>query len=109
MNVAVHWLSVVVDTTDARRSAEFYRRLLDLRYRVGDEPPPVGEPDPAGADWLMLEQPDGGVRIGFQQVATLARSTWPDAAVPQQLHLDFEVPVGQLADARAKASWLPGT
>src|SRR5215204_1711813 len=36
---------VVVDCTDARAVAEFYRRLLGLRYRPGDEPPAAGEPD----------------------------------------------------------------
>jgi hypothetical protein len=40
---------VVLDTTDARALAEFYRRLLGvLEYRAGDEPPAPGEPDPAG-------------------------------------------------------------
>lgn len=43
-------LQVVLDTTDARALAEFYRRLLGLWYRPGDEPPPPGEPDPAGQD-----------------------------------------------------------
>ncbi|GGM11617.1 hypothetical protein GCM10010102_04180 [Promicromonospora citrea] len=36
--------SVVLDTTDARALAEFYRRLLGLGYREGDAPPPDGEP-----------------------------------------------------------------
>jgi hypothetical protein len=38
----------VLDTEDVRGLAEFYRLLLGLRYRPGDEPPPDGEPDPAG-------------------------------------------------------------
>ncbi len=29
---------VVLDTTDARRLAEFYREFLGFRYRPGDEP-----------------------------------------------------------------------
>ncbi len=36
--------SVVLDTTDARGLAEFYRELLGLAYRPGDERPPAGEP-----------------------------------------------------------------
>jgi hypothetical protein len=82
-------VSVVLDTTDARTLAEFYRALLGWTYRTGDEPPPVGEPDPNGADWLVLNGP--GVRLAFQQVAELPRATWPDPAVPQQLHLDMSV------------------
>lgn len=84
-------LSVVLDTTDARALAEFYRELLGYTYRAGDEAPPSGEPDPAGQDWLVLRNPRGSGRIAFQQVDELKRSTWPDAAVPQQLHLDLSV------------------
>src|SRR5690349_16424329 len=40
---------VVLDTTDARQLAEFYREMFGLHYREGDEPPPAGEPD---RDWL---------------------------------------------------------
>jgi hypothetical protein len=36
------FVQVVLDTTDARRLAEFYRELLDFHYRDGDEPPPAG-------------------------------------------------------------------
>ena len=31
-------MHTVLDTTDARGLAEFYRELLGLRYRAGDEP-----------------------------------------------------------------------
>ncbi|HEY0188914.1 MAG TPA: VOC family protein [Cellulomonas sp.] len=84
----------VLDSTDARGLAEFYRRLLGLRYRAGDEPPPPGEPDPRGADWLVLVGPGGqhGHSLAFQQVAVLPAATWPDHGVPQQLHLDLTVP-----------------
>jgi len=82
---------VVLDTTDARRLAEFYRELFGLAYRPGDEPPGPGQPDERGADWLVLRNP-GGVPLAFQQVAVLPPSTWPDAGVPQQLHLDATVP-----------------
>ena len=36
---------VVLDTTDVRTLAEFYRQLLGFAYRPGDEPPPAGEDD----------------------------------------------------------------
>jgi catechol 2,3-dioxygenase-like lactoylglutathione lyase family enzyme len=90
----------VLDTTDARGLAEFYRQLLGWAYRPGDEMPPPGEPDPDGADWLVLRNPAGGIGLGFQQVAELARSTWPDARVPQQLHLDLTVPDIPALDAQ---------
>lgn len=31
-------------------------------------------------------------RIAFEQVAALPSATWPEGPVPQQLHLDFQVP-----------------
>ncbi|GAB3096448.1 VOC family protein [Isoptericola nanjingensis] len=82
---------VVLDTTDARRLAEFYRELFGLAYRAGDEPPGPGQPDERGADWLVLRNP-GGVPLAFQQVPSLPPTTWPDDGVPQQLHLDATVP-----------------
>ena len=82
----------MLDTTDARCLAEFYRRLLGYDYRAGDEPPPDGEPDTAGRDWLVLVDLRGQVRLAFQQVAELPLPTWPDEGVAQQLHLDLSVP-----------------
>jgi len=82
----------VLDTTDPRRLAEFYRQLFGLRYRPGDEPPGPGQPDPKAQDWLILIIPDGGVALAFQKVSELAEATWPDGPVPQQVHLDSTVP-----------------
>lgn len=83
---------VVLDTTDARGLAEFYRQLLGLAYRAGDEPPGAGQTDERGSDWLVLHHPSGSPRIAFQQVSDLPESTWPEDEVPQQLHLDMTVP-----------------
>jgi hypothetical protein len=83
---------VVLDTTVARRLAEFYRELVGYRYRPGDEPPPAGEPDENGQDWLVLRDPDGSPAMAFQQVRELPRATWPEGPHPQQLHLDMTVP-----------------
>lgn len=100
---------VVLDSTDARRLAEFYRAFFGLAYRRGDEPPPPGEPDPNGADWLVLRT-DGDLSLAFQQVARLPRSTWPAADVPQQLHLDTTVPdVAALDRAHERALALGAT
>jgi Glyoxalase-like domain len=82
-----HLLQVVLDATDPRSLAEFYRQLLGFDYRPGDE-----TPDPDGDDWLVLRDADGRNRVAFQQVGGLPESTWPDAGVPQQLHLDLTVP-----------------
>jgi Glyoxalase-like domain len=91
---------VVLDTTDARALAEFYRQLLDLAYRPGDEPPAAGEPDPRGRDWLVLRDPGAAAGLAFQQVAEMAETTWPAGPVPQQLHLDLTVPTAADLDAQ---------
>jgi catechol 2,3-dioxygenase-like lactoylglutathione lyase family enzyme len=82
-------LHTAIDTTDARRLAEFYRQLLGLRYRAGDEPPADGSSD--DADWLVLVADDGTRRLAFQQVDRLEQTTWPDHDVPMQMHVDFAV------------------
>lgn len=95
---------IVLDTTDARALAEFYRQLLGFEYRPGYEPPPPGHDDVRGRDWLIVVHPSGSPQVGFQQVAALTPSTWPDHAVPQQLHLDLTVPNnGQLAAQHRRA------
>jgi catechol 2,3-dioxygenase-like lactoylglutathione lyase family enzyme len=82
-------LHTVLDTTNARELAEFYRQLLDLSYRPGDEPPADGETD--AGDWLVLVDADGVRKLAFQQVDELPRSTWPESEVPMQVHVDFTV------------------
>jgi catechol 2,3-dioxygenase-like lactoylglutathione lyase family enzyme len=91
MTVVPKLVQVVFDSTDARRTAEFWRQLLGLVYPPVHEPPPAGEDDPDGRDWLNLKDPDGTPRLAVQQVDTLPRTTWPDHEVPQQLHLDLMV------------------
>ncbi|MFI6507101.1 VOC family protein [Streptosporangium sp. NPDC050855] len=82
---------VVLDSTDARSLAEFYRSLLGLVYRPGDEPPEEGHADERGRDWLVLRTPDGAPQMAVQQVDRLPEVTWPEGGVPQQLHLDLTV------------------
>ena len=76
---------VVLDATDVRALAEFYRELFGLEYRPGDEP------EHGEQDWLVLRS-TSGVPLAFQQVEALPEVTWPEGPVPQQLHLDTTVP-----------------
>lgn len=102
-------VSVVVDAVDARRLGEFYRQLLGYEYRPGSEPPPPGEPDPAGDDWLVLRDPDRFFHVCIQHVDRLTPATWPDDTVPQQLHLDLDVAtVEQLEQQRERVLNLGG-
>ncbi|MEU2564505.1 VOC family protein [Streptomyces longispororuber] len=87
----IRLVQTVLDSTDARKLAEFYRSLLGLDYAEGDEPPPAGQPDERGRDWLVLRTPGGGPQLAFQQVERLRAPDWPDGPVPQQMHLDLSV------------------
>ena len=100
-----HLRAVVLDATDARALAEFYRQLLGYEYRAGDEAPPSGEPDPRGADWLVLRDASGGARLAVQNVADLPRPPGPTAQVPQQLHLDLTVADADALAASATGRW----
>ncbi len=98
-------LHTVIDTPDVRGLAEFCRRLLGLRYRAGDEPPPQGEPD--DADWLVLTRADESRVLAFQLEPELHRTTWPRPDVPMQMHLDLTVPdADALERQRARAEGL---
>jgi hypothetical protein len=80
----------VLDTTDVRGLAEFYRRLLGYRYRPGDES--------GDQDWLVLRAADGRMALAFQEVEELEPATWPEGQRPQQLHLDMTVPDAEALD-----------
>lgn len=82
-------LHTVLDATAPRELAEFYRRLLGLQYRAGDEPPTDGSPDEA--DWLVLTDAAGARRLAVQLVERLTPTTWPEPDVPMQLHVDYTV------------------
>jgi catechol 2,3-dioxygenase-like lactoylglutathione lyase family enzyme len=98
-------LHTVIDTTSPRELAEFYRELLGLQYRPGDEPPADGAPD--DADWLVLVDADEVRKLAFQQVDHLPRTTWPAHDVPMQLHLDLTVPsTAELQRQRERAQAL---
>ncbi|EST38147.1 hypothetical protein N566_09170 [Streptomycetaceae bacterium MP113-05] len=58
-------LQTVLDTTRPRELAEFYRQLLGMTYRPGDEPPADGAPD--AADWLVLRDAHGANRLAFAE------------------------------------------
>lgn len=83
-------MHTALDAVDSRGLAEFYRVLLGLRYRPGDEAPVDGSED--DASWLVLVDEDGNRQLAVQQVDVLTPSTWPSAEVPMQLHIDYAVP-----------------
>ena len=89
-------LHTVIDSTDPRMLAEFYRQLLGYVYRPGDEPTD-GRGSGASAeaevsDWLVLTDAIGNRKLAFQRVDRLEPTTWPATDIPMQMHLDLTVP-----------------
>jgi catechol 2,3-dioxygenase-like lactoylglutathione lyase family enzyme len=101
-------LHTAIDAADCRGLAEFYRELLGLHYREGEEPPTDGSPD--DADWLVLLDDAGARVVTVQQKPDTTPPTWPSERVPMQMHMDFTVPsVAALLRHRARAEELGGT
>lgn len=93
-------LQPVLDAREPRVLAEFYRELLGLAYRPGDEPPTEGSDDP---DWLVLVDGDRRV-LAVQGKPDLVPTTWPSERVPMQAHLDLTVAdSGELERHRERA------
>ncbi|CAN5172344.1 hypothetical protein BH09ACT12_BH09ACT12_24510 [soil metagenome] len=82
-------LHTAIDARGCRARGEFYRELLGLRYREGEEPPTDGSPD--DADWLVLLDDDGNRVLTIQEKKDTTPPTWPSEQVPMQMHLDFKV------------------
>jgi catechol 2,3-dioxygenase-like lactoylglutathione lyase family enzyme len=90
---------VIIDCPDPAALASFYSRLLGLpiTYR--------------SADFVVVAASDTTSGLAFQLAPGHQPPTWPDPAVPQQLHLD--IMVDDLAEAgpavlELGASRLPG-
>ena len=70
--------SVVLDTDDPRRLAEFYTALLGWEIESVND------------DWITITGGSAG-QMDFQLALNHKAPTWPDNEVPQQSHLDLEV------------------
>lgn len=98
-------IHTAIDARDCRALGEFYRQLLGLRYREGEEPPADGSPD--DADWLVLLDDEGNRVLTIQEKKDTTSPTWPSERVPMQMHMDFRVPtVEELERHRERAEAL---
>ncbi len=82
-------LHTAIDARDCRALAEFYRQLLGLHYREGEEPPTDGSLD--DADWLVLLDDNGARVVTIQEKRDTTPPTWPSEELPIQMHMDFKV------------------
>lgn len=91
----ITFADVVLDTDDPPRLAEFYATLLGWQIVRREE------------DWWTVEPPGGRLpRLSFQLALNHRPPSWPDNEVPQQYHLDLDVPTEELPAAVAYAQSL---
>jgi len=82
---------VAFDAPDHHALAGFYTALLDGEV-LGDD-----------SSWALIRTADGWY-LGFQPAPDHVRPTWPSQQLPQQLHLDLQVP--DVAEAARRAESL---
>jgi predicted enzyme related to lactoylglutathione lyase len=80
----------VLDTPDPAGLADFYAAVLGWSVLDRDD------------DWVTLGGPSGP-GLAFQLAPDLVPPTWPDPAVPQQVHLDLTVDDLDEAEAQVLA------
>ncbi|MCL7494613.1 VOC family protein [Streptomyces sp. MCA2] len=78
---------VALDCPDPRALADFYAEMLGRRVEAGGDD-----------EWVEVAGPDGRA-LAFQRVADYRPPQWPGQDVPQQLHLDFDVPRAKIDEA----------
>jgi len=86
--VNIRWTTTVLDCSDPVALADFYAALLGgARERIS-------------ADFHVVRS--GTAWLAAQRVHTYTAPSWPDAAVPKQMHLDLSVDDLQSAVETAK-------
>jgi catechol 2,3-dioxygenase-like lactoylglutathione lyase family enzyme len=86
---------VIVDCPDPMALATFWSRLLGDPITYQDE------------DFVVVSASSQASGMAFQRSPDQRRATWPDPAVPQQIHLD--VMVDDLPEAHAAVLELGAT
>ncbi|MFV0413385.1 MAG: VOC family protein [Oscillospiraceae bacterium] len=71
--------TVVLDSKDKKALSAFYLKMLGWNKTYEDE------------DWIDIQSPTGGVKLGFQEDPAYTPPAWPEdpPAQQQMLHLDF--------------------
>jgi catechol 2,3-dioxygenase-like lactoylglutathione lyase family enzyme len=82
---------VVLDCPDPAALAAFYSALLGLPVTSRDD------------DWVVVAASDASSGLAFQQAPANQPPTWPDPAIPQQIHLDIMVEDAAAAGLRVLA------
>ena len=73
------WHGLIINCPDASALAEFYQELLGM-VRVQDD-----------GDWVVIGDAPDRPGVAFEQIRDYKAPTWPDSAIPQQMHFDVKV------------------
>lgn len=84
--------TINIGAPDPGALARFYQRLLGSEISA-EEP-----------DWVVLKDPDGGVRLAFQTESSYVRPIWPARPGDQQMMMHLEIRVDDLESAVAHAT-----
>lgn len=76
-----------LDCPDALLLSAFYAALTGWAEDAAER----GTDADGNVSWVQLVSPTGAT-LAFQRVARYRAPVWPEGSVPQQLHLDFDVP-----------------
>ncbi|MDT0346806.1 VOC family protein [Streptomyces litchfieldiae] len=90
----------VLDCPNPRELAAFYAAVLDWRIDSGY--------DEGDGDWVELIGPHGR-QLAFQRSPGYQPPRWPGTEMPQQFHLDLNVPRDQLDAAEREVLRLGAT
>jgi catechol 2,3-dioxygenase-like lactoylglutathione lyase family enzyme len=82
---------VVLDCPEPGVLAAFYSALLGLPVTYRDR------------DWVVVATSDQASGLAFQRAPGHQPPTWPDPAIPQQVHLDIMVEDPAAAGRQARA------
>jgi len=70
---------IIIDCPDPKALSAFYREVLGM-VEVQDD-----------GDWVVIGDAPDRPGLAFQQADVFTAPTWPDPAVPQQIHFDIRV------------------
>lgn len=82
---------LIVDCPDPMVEARFWSAVLGNPITYADE------------DFVVVSTSTAASGLAFQRATDLAPSTWPDPAVPQQMHLDVMVDDQKTAGEQVRA------
>jgi hypothetical protein len=78
------YVYTALDCANPVELAHFYSKITGFKVQPFDE----GETAET-CEWLELLDENNHTKMAFQKIEKYCAPTWPDGAIPQQVHMDF--------------------